>query len=619
MGNEIPVAPPQVPGLWDVSPDPNDIPLPAPAHWRGSRELQELANARAREAMSGRRPNMMSYGPAPGPGSVSAPAPVPVPVVTPPGNEIVPAATSVPWQSHQTTPRDRAVRDNGNVNGNGNGPFMHYEDLDYFRPAPESEPKDESQIDGGVPRADTFPPIPEGMNRLRARRSWDRQRKRRRKKMASDAGTGDGWGGGGRLGAAWQYCAHWLPEISCCLLSLGLFAAIIAVLRLYDGRGLPDWPLTVSLNTVVAFLTAMCQVALIVPLTEGLSQLKWNSFARGERPLADFQTFEDAKRGPVGSARLLYKRKGRALGMSAATALLTAFLISPLTQGAITYPTRSFEAGSGTATVARSESYAHPEPYTLSNAILDTREKQAIQSGIYHPVSREVPHLQPICSSGECQWRNFSSLAVCAAVADITDRLTITNQTRPGRLVPPGGTSSTNEPLLHASLPNGLYLLGSTSTYNLNISWPRGSNNNAGLGSQQQQQGEESFLPSRTSLAFSDQDGRVSSAIANFFLIYTNQTGELPALGSQQEGVFRAVEVLFHFCVNTYQVSTSHGVSTSRVVYSSAITAQGEPASIRRGDGGGREGGGWSVSSALEAGGSSGGSVFRQEGLMCGC
>lgn len=53
----------------------------------------------------------------------------------------------------------------------------------------------------------------------------------------------------------------------------------------------------------------------------------------------------------------------RALGMSAATALLTSFLLSPLTQGAITYPTRSFEAGSGTATAARSESYSHPAPY----------------------------------------------------------------------------------------------------------------------------------------------------------------------------------------------------------------------------------------------------------------
>jgi hypothetical protein len=49
--------------------------------------------------------------------------------------------------------------------------------------------------------------------------------------------------------------------------------------------------------------------------------------------------------------------------MTGATALLTGFLLSPLTQGAITYPSRSFEAGSGTAAVARSESYSHPTPY----------------------------------------------------------------------------------------------------------------------------------------------------------------------------------------------------------------------------------------------------------------
>jgi hypothetical protein len=84
------------------------------------------------------------------------------------------------------------------------------------------------------------------------------------------------------------------------------------VLKTYDGRALADWPLSVSLNTLVAFLAAICQVALAVPLSEGLAQLKWNSFARGEKPLADFQAFEDARRGgPVGSAVLLCRRKGR--------------------------------------------------------------------------------------------------------------------------------------------------------------------------------------------------------------------------------------------------------------------------------------------------------------------
>jgi hypothetical protein len=49
--------------------------------------------------------------------------------------------------------------------------------------------------------------------------------------------------------------------------------------------------------------------------------------------------------------------------MAAAAGLLTSFLLSPLTQGAVTYPTRSFEAGSGQASIARSESYSHPTPY----------------------------------------------------------------------------------------------------------------------------------------------------------------------------------------------------------------------------------------------------------------
>lgn len=51
--------------------------------------------------------------------------------------------------------------------------------------------------------------------------------------------------------------------------------------------------------------------------------------------------------------------------MSAATALLTGFLLSPLTQGAVTYRTRNVEAGSGTAAIARSESYSHPTPYGM--------------------------------------------------------------------------------------------------------------------------------------------------------------------------------------------------------------------------------------------------------------
>ena len=200
---------------------------------------------------------------------------------------------------------------------------------------------------------------------------------------------------------------------------------------------------------------------------------------------------------------------------------------------------------------------------------LDTWEKQAIQSGIYHAVDEEVPHLQPICSSGNCQWGNFSSLAICAAMADVSDRLTVSNQTRPSNAGVSLGVAN-NEPVRSARLTNGLFLVGSTTTCNLNISWPR-----IPVRTSEEETGEEnqeSFLPATTSLAFSEQDGRVSSAIANFFLVYTNQTAELAS--DSQQSVFRAAEVLLHFCVNTYQVSTSGGISTSKVVHSSTLAAQ---------------------------------------------
>ncbi|KAL1836280.1 hypothetical protein VTJ49DRAFT_5341 [Mycothermus thermophilus] len=546
--------------------------------------------------------------------------------------------------------------------GSWQSPFMQYSDLTYFPSPAEAaiaaaapattttddgaeQPKDESHVEVpvtvtvGVPPADTFPSIPEGMYTPKARRSWDRQRKqrrgrrkekedvRRRKEEAVErveergwdgAGTGPGTGsfrhgggggggGGGEEGgegsdggrghdaggggsrrehrsrclALLAFCSHWIPEIACCLVGTLLMAVIVAVLWTFDGHGLSDWPLTVSLNTLVAFLTTVCQVALAVPLTEGLSQLKWNSFARGDKPLADFVTFEDAKRSPGGAAALVWKRKGRALGMTAATALMTSFLLSPLTQGAITYPTRTLDAGSGTAVLAVSDSYSHPTPY----ATLDAREKQAIHSGIHHPVDSEFPPLQPLCSTGHCQWpQNASSLAICAAVADVSDRLTISNQTRASSLGAPSFVGQAgDESVRRARLPNGAFLIGSATSANLNISWPHNTSTSS-IPPENDEEDGFFFLPTRTSLAFSDQDGRVSSAVANFFLVYyapqaaaaADDEAEQPVPAVPDPAGFRAVEVLLHFCVNTYQVATTNGVSTSQVVHSATLTTESE-------------------------------------------
>lgn len=86
--------------------------------------------------------------------------------------------------------------------------------------------------------------------------------------------------------------------------------AIAVVLAIYDNNDLPSWPLGITLNVYLAFFTSVAKVNLIVPIMEGLGQLRWNWFASAPRKLTDFELFEQASRSAWGSLRLLVSFKG---------------------------------------------------------------------------------------------------------------------------------------------------------------------------------------------------------------------------------------------------------------------------------------------------------------------
>ena len=66
-----------------------------------------------------------------------------------------------------------------------------------------------------------------------------------------------------------------------------------------------------TLNTVLAFLTSLAKVAFLVPIVEGLGQLKWMWFlSRTPKPLHDMQLFDEATRGGLGGLKLLFSLKG---------------------------------------------------------------------------------------------------------------------------------------------------------------------------------------------------------------------------------------------------------------------------------------------------------------------
>jgi len=85
---------------------------------------------------------------------------------------------------------------------------------------------------------------------------------------------------------------------------------IVATLKIYDGQLTPQLPLGITLNSYLALFTSLAKLCLLVPIIQGLGQLRWLWFKNRPRPLADFELFEDASRGSFGSLRLLVSMKG---------------------------------------------------------------------------------------------------------------------------------------------------------------------------------------------------------------------------------------------------------------------------------------------------------------------
>ncbi|KAK9422921.1 hypothetical protein SUNI508_04588 [Seiridium unicorne] len=67
---------------------------------------------------------------------------------------------------------------------------------------------------------------------------------------------------------------------------------------------LQSWWLPIQPNSAIAILTTIGKAALTVPAAACISQLKWRHFLLQPRTLADLQLFDEASRGPWGSALL---------------------------------------------------------------------------------------------------------------------------------------------------------------------------------------------------------------------------------------------------------------------------------------------------------------------------
>ncbi|TQV93747.1 short-chain dehydrogenase [Cordyceps javanica] len=132
----------------------------------------------------------------------------------------------------------------------------------------------------------------------------------------------------------------WTWECISIVFSAGLHIAIAAVLVYYDGRPLPQWPNGTTINTLVALMSTALRACLLAVLTSIIGQAKWQwLYSSKPRRVRDFQVFDQASRGMVGSLRIIKLLASEMLQsivpFLAAVTLILSIAISPFLQQAV--------------------------------------------------------------------------------------------------------------------------------------------------------------------------------------------------------------------------------------------------------------------------------------------
>ncbi|KAH7625790.1 hypothetical protein B0T09DRAFT_57839 [Sordaria sp. MPI-SDFR-AT-0083] len=109
-----------------------------------------------------------------------------------------------------------------------------------------------------------------------------------------------------------------------CIVVIGL------VLSIYDHKPLPTtWPSPLNLNVFLSFMTTLATACYMIPVVEGLGQLRWLRYTSGHgqgnvsRPASDFEAIDQASRG--------FHHCWRLLGFQGGPLGLLPFLITFLT------------------------------------------------------------------------------------------------------------------------------------------------------------------------------------------------------------------------------------------------------------------------------------------------
>ncbi|KAI8959210.1 hypothetical protein F5Y11DRAFT_333769 [Daldinia sp. FL1419] len=218
----------------------------------------------------------------------------------------------------------------------------------------------------------------------------------------------------------------WPWEIASLFVAIGSIAATYSILSHFDGHEVPEWPLSINLNTLIALISTIMRAAMLVGVAEVISQTKWTWFSR-PRPLRHLQSFDQASRSITGSMSLLFVAPKSAFGVLGALITVLSLGVGPFTQQTVKSVAclRTHSEVNASLPVAQylpgNQTY-----YRIAAGVweLSVDTKGALVNGVVNPTGNDTAII-PTCPTGNCTFTSHNgvthaSIGLCSSCIDTT-------------------------------------------------------------------------------------------------------------------------------------------------------------------------------------------------------
>lgn len=219
----------------------------------------------------------------------------------------------------------------------------------------------------------------------------------------------------------------WLHEISSLIGSWACQIWLVVILLQMNNRPLDTWTQKISLNAMVSALSTISKALLLEPVGASIGQLKWLHLRRPRR-MYDFELFDQASRGPLGSVFLLARFRLDMVSLGCFVTILSAAL-GPFTQQVISYGNRQIDVRNSSVTFGVAYNYSvatitgsDNQDYknSLSPNTFDSSIRANILGALYNS---KIPPVFNCTSS--CAWNDtYVTLGFGHECRDVTEAAT---------------------------------------------------------------------------------------------------------------------------------------------------------------------------------------------------